>query len=270
MKDLLDLAIAHPLDTVALLLFFVCWLGYEPILTTISKKSGVIVKDLSVVRAAWMREMTIRNFKLYDSNLMGHAVDSATHFTSVNMILVAAIAGAMFSGHLPLSTARALGFAVATALLFQIKLALVLLCLARGLLNFVWSLRQMNYSAAAAGSIPEHLDERTARGFSEAMTDIIEPAMSNFSQGVRGYYFALAAGAWLFGPIYLIIATLGAMALLSWRQSRSQAARGLRKMRYLLENHPYPTTTRPVPPENIMEEASEIDADNDAPQQKSS
>jgi len=234
----------NPGDSLALLLFAFCWLGYEPLLKRLSRKGGTILKDLSVVRAAWMKEMTIRGMKLFDSNLMAHAVNSATNFSSANLLLIAAVAGVLFGGHAPLKTLSALGFDVTSTLLFQLKLALVLVCLTRGLLDFIWALRQMNYCAAAMGSLPEFMDSERAEKFSAAIANILEPAMSSFSQGVRGYYFSLAAGAWLFGPLYLALGSIGAIALLAWRQSRSSSAKGMRRLRELLEDHPYPTPVR--------------------------
>ncbi|EGF92784.1 hypothetical protein ABI_12220 [Asticcacaulis biprosthecium C19] len=234
----------NPLDSFALLVFFFCWLGYEPFLQKISKKSGFIVKDLSVVRSAWMREATLREIKLFDSNLMAHAVNSAANFSSANLLLIAAVGGVLFSGQVPLTTAKNLGFDVSTVLLFQMKLGLIVICLVRGLLDFIWATRQMNYTAAAMGSLPDRMDERTGREFAAAITNIVEPAMSSFSQGVRGYYFGLASAAWLFGPVPLIVASIGAIFLLGWRQSRSQSARGIRRLRELLEEHPYPTAPR--------------------------
>jgi uncharacterized membrane protein len=233
-------------DFVALLIFLGCWMGYEPMLKLLSKKSGLITKDMTVVRQAWMREMVIRSFKLYDSNLLAHGVNSMSFFASANLILIAAVAGAIFTGDLSLKSANALGIDTSSAGLLLLKLALVMVCLARGLLNFIWALRQTNYLVSAMGAIPEHIDEKSADAFTSAVSDIFDPAMSNFSQGVRGYYFSLAAAAWLFGPIALALASVGAACLLAWRQSRSQASRGLRRMRELLEDHPYPTRTRPI------------------------
>ncbi|MGA9659394.1 MAG: DUF599 family protein [Asticcacaulis sp.] len=236
----------NPFDIVAVLIYLLCWIGYEPFLKKISKKSGLISKDLSVVRHAWMKEMVIRSFKMFDSNLMNHAVQSASTFSSANLLLIAAVAGVLFGGQIPIASVKQLGIDVSSPVLLEIKLALVLLCLSRGFLNFIWSIRQMNYCAAAMGSLPDNMDKPTATAFSDAMSNILEPAMSNFSQGVRGYYFALAAAAWLFGPLALIIASIGAITLLGWRQSRSQTAMGLRQLRDLLEAHPYPTPTRPI------------------------
>lgn len=252
-------------DFAAFIIFLGCWMGYEPVLKLLSKRSGLIAKDMTVVRQAWMKEMVIRSFKLYDSNLIGHGVNSMSFFASANLILIAAVAGAIFTGDLSINSADALGIDTSSSAILLLKLALVMVCLARGLLNFIWALRQTNYTVAAMGAVPENIDEKNSHEFTLAITDIFEPAMSNFSQGVRGYYFALAAGAWLFGPIPLAIASLGAAGLLAWRQSRSQAARGLRRMRELLEAHPYPTRTRPIygeedAPTQTDETVSEIDA----------
>jgi uncharacterized membrane protein len=52
---------------------------------------------------------------------------------------------------------------------------------------------------------------------------------------VRGYYFALAAAAWLFGPVWLCAGVVSAFALLVWRQSGSPAARAIRMARRLIE-----------------------------------
>ena len=234
-ETLLTILRDNPWDALALVIFIFCWLGYEPFLKSIGKQVGVIRRDLSVIRAAWMREGAVRDVKLLDSNLMAHAVNSATHFSQANLILIAAVAGVLFGGHLQVSSAQALGFAITSPLLLQLKLALVIVCLARGLLNFIWALRQMNYCAAAMGSLPEHMSPAEGRDFGAALAQVLEPAMTNFSQGVRGYYFSLAGAAWLFGPLSLAVASIAAVVLLGWRQSRSQAAHGLRRLRELLE-----------------------------------
>ena len=64
---------------------------------------------------------------------------------------------------------------------------------------------------------------------------MLNPALSAFSQGVRGYYFALASAAWLFGPWWLAAGVTSAFALLIWRQAGSPAARAVRTARRLLE-----------------------------------
>ena len=71
--------------------------------------------------------------------------------------------------------------------------------------------------------------------YGQATASILNPALSTFSSGVRGYYFALAAAGWLLGPLVFIGVTLSCMALLVWRQLGSPAAKGVRRVRDLLD-----------------------------------
>lgn len=200
-----------------------------------SKKSGVLSKDLSVIRMNWMQRLATRELRLYDSQLIGHTMNSASFFASANLILIAAIMGAGFSGEFSPQIVKDLGINTNSGGLFAAKLTLIFLCLVRGFLDFTWALRQMNYCAAAFGSLPENLSEERAKKFSNALGEILEPAMVNFSQGVRGYYFTIAAATWLYGAVFLGFAAIAASLLLAYRQLFSPTARGIEKLRNALE-----------------------------------
>ena len=120
-------------------------------------------------------------------------------------------------------------------LLFEAQIALVLLALARGLLDFIWAIRQMNYCLAVIGAAPETDDKAFQRAYGDTAARLLNPALSSFNRGVRGYYFALAAAAWLFGPAAFILTTLAAITLLFTRQRRSPAARAVGDLRRMLE-----------------------------------
>ncbi|MBX7249919.1 MAG: DUF599 family protein [Caulobacteraceae bacterium] len=223
-------------DWIALGVFFICWLFYEPVLHSISRRSGAITRDMEVIRLAWMNAMTRREMRMVDSQLMGHAINSASFFGSASLILIAAVAGALFGGKGMLPDVSGLGVQVSAERL-EIKLALVIICLSRGLLDFIWSIRQQNYCLALIGAAPSG-DGPQSRAFAEAAAEVMNPALTAFSRGVRGYYFALAAAAWVYGAAWLAMAAVAATALLVWRQSRSPAAQGLRKARAALEQVP--------------------------------
>ena len=223
------------LDYAALALFFVCWLGYGPLLDLLARRTGTLNDDMTIIRRVWMTAMTHREIRLVDSQLMGHSINSASFFASTNLLLIAAVAGILFGGQSALEGVASVGGErVATAVL-EAKLALVLVCLVRGLLDFIWSLRQMNYTLALIGAAPEAHTEADRVALGEAATHLLNPALSAFSQGVRGYYFALAAAAWLFGSLWLGLGVVLAFCLLIWRQSGSPAARAIRSARRLLE-----------------------------------
>lgn len=221
------------IDWSALALFFLCWLGYEPLLSVLARRSGSLNADMLSVRRAWMRAMAHREMRLIDSQLMGHSINSASFFASANLLLIAAVAGVLFGGEQAMLSVADVGVETRSPEVLAAKLALVLICLARGLLDFIWSIRQMNYTLALIGSAPEEGEATDRMAFAEAAGAVLNPALGAFSQGVRGYYFALAAAAWLFGPIWLAIGVVSAFALLVWRQAASPAARAIRAVRRL-------------------------------------
>jgi uncharacterized membrane protein len=226
-----------PLEWVALAVYLVCWVGYAPLFRRLPHAGGVINANLNIVRMAWMTNMSRRKDRFIDSALLGHAINSASFFASSNLILIAALTGALVGGERTWSTVHNLPLVERTApLLFEAKLALIVAALARSLLDFIWSIRQQNYCLAAIGAAPLNASDETLKIYAAAVASILNPALSSFSAGVRGYYFALAAAGWMLGPIPFIVATLGATWLLASRQLGSRAAHGLRQLRLLIDS----------------------------------
>jgi uncharacterized membrane protein len=226
-----------PTDIAALTLFAIGWLLYQPALKRLSRRGGVINTDMTVVRRRWMANMAARENRFLDSQLMGHTLSSASFFASANLIVIAAAAGALFRSDTTYQTVAHMAVTeTGPRWLFQAKLALVVLALARGLLDFIWAIRQMNYTLAAIGAAPPtSAPPAVLKAYGEAAASVLNPALSSFNNGVRGYYFALAAAAWMLGPWAMIGAVLLAVVLLYARQVGSSAARGVRQMRQIIE-----------------------------------
>ena len=235
-----------PWDLGTLVLFLLIWIAYGPVLKWTSRSGGLINIDMIRIRGAWMRGMMARENRMVDSQLVGHTLNSASFFASSNLILIAASSGLLFGGE---SARRQLEHAPlvvhASQTLFETKLALIGITLARGLLAFIWSIRQLNYCAAAIGAAPVAGSRPDiAPAYADALGELLTRALSAFNDGVRNYYFALAAAAWLLGPAALALATLGATGLLVWRQSLSPAARAVHRLRLLLDSEEPPRTAR--------------------------
>jgi uncharacterized membrane protein len=223
-------------DLVALAVYGLAWLFYAPLLAAFARRrGGVLNTDLASIRGAWMFAAVRRETRLMDSQLLGHAIQSASFFASSNLILIAAAAGTLFGGDRTFRTVANLAVVqTSSRLLFEAQLALVLLALSRGLLDFIWAIRQLNYCIAAFGAVPEQVPADRQAAFADTLKRMINPALASFNAGVRGYYFALAAAAWLFGPWAFMAATVGAVSLLVWRQRRSPQATAIRDLRRLL------------------------------------
>jgi uncharacterized membrane protein len=235
------------LDIAAFTIFAIAWLFYEPILRRV-KSGNHVNSDMRVLRGAWMRAMAGRDNRIMDGQLLGNALHSASFFASSNLLLIAAVAGVLFGGQGAWQQIQGLEvLAPTTRMLFELKLALVLITLARGLLDFIWAIRQLNYCLAAVGAAPEP-GHPQGREWGDAAAGLLNPALSAFNTGVRGYYFALAAAAWLLGPIPFTVAVLGAVALLAWRQTRSAASSAIVKLRDMVEAREAEDAAKPPAP----------------------
>lgn len=220
-------------DAAALAIFLACWLGYGPFLRMLAR-GGVLNLDMDAVRLAWMRAMCARESRIVDGQLLGHTINSASFFASANLILIAAVGGVLFGGEGALQTVAGVVIE-APARVLEAKLALIVVCLSRGMLDFIWAIRQLNYSVALIGAAPDaEADPSRNRDYADAATEVLNPAVAGFNRGVRAYYFALAAGAWLVSPLFLALGALAAVALLAWRQMRSPASQGIHRARKLL------------------------------------
>ena len=164
-------------DGLALALFFLCWLGYGPLLAVLARRSGSLNDDMLVVRRVWMTAMAHREIRLVDSQLLGHSINSGGFFASTNLLLIAAVASVLFGGDQALQGVASIGEAAPTRML-EAKLALVMACLARGLLDFIWSIRQMNYALALIGAAPEVHTEADRVALGEAAAGLLNPTPS--------------------------------------------------------------------------------------------
>jgi uncharacterized membrane protein len=216
-------------DWAALIVFMLCWLFYSPF---VEGRGRSINQNMHVVRRHWMAMMVKRDNRFMDANLMGHVLNTASFFASTNLLIIAAVIGALFGGD---QTWKAISsfsiLAKSSHLVFDIKLALVILTLARGLLDFIWGIRQINYFLAVIGAAPVTENAEYAK----AAAALLDPAMSSVNKGVRAYYFALAAATWLLSPYAAVAATVGAVLLLANRQYNSDAARAVQRVRALLD-----------------------------------
>ncbi len=231
-------------DWTALAIFLIAWVLYEPFLKVAGRSGGVINADMTVIRRAWMRTLVVRENQFMDGQLLGQVLNSSSFFASSNLILIAAAVGMLFHGEESYKSAATLVvIKMSSRELFEGQLGLIALTLARGLLAFIWSIRQVNYCLAALGAAASMRHRAPAEAYADAVARLLNPALSSFNAGVRAYYFAAAAAAWLFGPCAFMGATLAAVTLLFWRQKFSPAAAAITSIRGILED----ATVDPIP-----------------------
>lgn len=216
------------LDRVALGWFVLAWLGYGQFIHQLRSPRSITWR-LRGIRRAWMHTMLGRDNRMTDAALIGHVVHSTTFFASTTMVALAALLGVLAGFDHGFSTLMELAFTAKTSrALAEAKLLLLVVVFAHTFLKLTWAIRQLNYSVALLGAAPVKLRPGQRDAVADHVAAVLSLTVSSFNAGIRGYYFALAALAWLLGPGAFALVTTGIVAMLLWRQFGSETADEIR------------------------------------------
>jgi uncharacterized membrane protein len=217
--EMLDiLGLIGPIDWAALGLLLVAsvgigWLIESPRLSRLS-----VTRLMSEYQREWMRQLTKRNNRIMDAQVLVSLRQGASFFASTSLIALGALL-ALIGNPQPLAGVAAGLVNVATpAQLLQAKLLLVVLFLANAFLKFVWSHRVFGYASVVMAAVPDDPADPHATPRAAQSAELNIRGMYNFNRGLRSMYFALAALGWLLGAAGLAIATLIVLWLLWSRE----------------------------------------------------
>jgi uncharacterized membrane protein len=207
-------------------LVFAAWAAYAPLLAAFGR--GTLNAQLHAVRRRWMRLSTSRENRTFDGVLLGHITNAMAFFGSATLIVLAGLLGALANVKSLYAMIAELHFLDASLSLFALKLAVVTFVLGWSFFAFTYALRKLSYTLALLGALPDGPDG-TAAGdvMIEETATVLTEAVKSFNNGIRGYYFAVAALMLFVGPVASMLTTLAVMALLLFRQTASRTARAI-------------------------------------------
>lgn len=227
----------NAIDLLALALFLVCWLGYSPFLRWRGRRVQVVASAMIDHRTAWMDGLIGRDMKVADTAIVGHIMSTAAFFASTTVIVIGALLGVLVNlgKHAPASAGA--WFSIGQPSPLELKVVLIIVVAVYAFQSFTWAIRQANFAAVMMGAAPQasSIDSVMRQNLAKCMGSIITGVADSYDNGMRSYYFAIAAITWVVGPLLMIMATIGVVALLFHRQTRSRTALALKEIAALRE-----------------------------------
>ena len=219
-----DFTLAH---AIAIALLFAAWTLYSPLLQLFGR--GTLNAQLGVVRLRWMTLSTSRQNRTFDALLLNQIINSVSFFGSATLIVVAGLLGTFANVQAVHGVISGLKFfAPMSVELLAVNLGLVVLVLAISFFSFTYALRKLIYTVALTGGLPEQAEETPLlKAQIEATAVVLSEAIRSFNNGIRGFYYAVAALFLLVGPLACMVATCAVMAMLFWRQTMTPTARAI-------------------------------------------
>ncbi len=213
-----------PSDAAAVGLLVLMWLGTGYRIENAPQSKASVSMIMARYRREWMVQFITRQPRIFDATILGNLRAGTTFFASACMIGIGGGLALIGNQEKLEDVAQNLSLDSAPALVWEIKILVVILFLANGFLKFVWSHRLFGYCAVVMASVPNDIDDPLALPRAGQAAEINITGARSFNRGLRSVYFALGAMAWMLGPIPLLAATLFTGFVL-WRREFASHSR---------------------------------------------
>jgi len=170
-----------------------------------------------------MHHMVTREPRVFDAQLVGNLRQGTAFFASATMIAIGGGLALVGNAEQLVGLANDLTLDNAPAIVWEIRLVVVLLFLSNSFLKFVWAHRLFGYCSILMGAVPNDPDAPTSYARAKQAAEINITAARSYNRAMRAIYFALAAAAWLLGASVLILASIITVAVLWRREFASQS-----------------------------------------------
>src|SRR6185436_12407321 len=143
-------------DWIAFALFFPAWAGYAVFARRRVGHQPSILASTNRVRRQWMLQTTYREVRVVDGVVIQNLSTSPSFFASTTILIIGGLLAVLGTADKASELARELPFAAKTsALVFDLKLLLLLAIFVYTFFRFTWSMRQYTFGALLIAALPE-------------------------------------------------------------------------------------------------------------------
>jgi uncharacterized membrane protein len=212
------------LDGVALALLVIVWIAYQWYADYGGAARPRLGREMDRFVHGWIERMVERDNRMVDVNVLRNLMRSSQFFASTTMLILGALVALMGYAEQAATVVAELPFGQQVSQrLWELKILVLLMIFVYSFFKFSWSLRQFGFSSILVGAAhkpPPRASEYAAD--IDRMAVILSFANRNFNQGLRAYYFGVAALSWFLHPALMMAVTAAVLYVLHQREFRSR------------------------------------------------
>jgi uncharacterized membrane protein len=203
------LGLFTPLDFWAVAMLFAGWVLVGLLIEHPPTRHASVSNLMARYRQEWMTQMIDRQPRVFDGQIMLTLRQGTTFFASTTMIAIGG--GFALLGNMErfVGVARDLTLEKDPAIVWEIKILILLVFLSNAFLKFVWAHRLFGYGSVLMAAVPNDPEAPSSTARAAQAGAVINTAARSFNRGLRAVYFALASAVFLLGPVAL----MGAVAI---------------------------------------------------------
>lgn len=222
------------LDLIALGYFVAVMLIYRVVAGPKGYNERSLVGAIQRQRVAWMHNMSLRgDHRTMDVILLNNLAQGNAFFASTTAIAIGGMAAVMGSGEKAQAVLDRLPYVQpSNPILWEVKLFVIMAIFIFAFFKFAWAFRLGHYTAIMIGATPllpaagaSAEQASVCREHAVRTAKVAGLAADHGNGGLRSFYYAIAAMAWFFHPLFFIAATTWVLAILVRRDFFSRSRR---------------------------------------------
>jgi uncharacterized membrane protein len=206
-------------DLAAFAWFVLCALGYKLFADHWRAAVG-LMGATARHRLAWMERMLERDNRIVDTTLVATMSNSVSFFAQTSIFILGGLIAVLGAQDRVREVIADVPFvATSSGILWEGKIALLIVIFVFAFFKFTWSLRQFNYLVVLIGAAPlfDRITAAETGPVARRAARMSDLAVNHFNVGIRAYYFGLAALAWFINA-WLFMAASAWVVLVLWRR----------------------------------------------------
>jgi uncharacterized membrane protein len=220
-------------DWLALVGFFVLWVGYAWFASYWGKRQSSLLVTTNRYRLYWMRQAAMRDPRMLDGLITQTLSNTPAFFSSTSILVIGGLFALLGTTDKATELMSEIPFAQTTTLVvFELKILVLVSIFVYAFFRFSWCMRQYTFVALVIGAMPPPEEFRSGKFDAQAYADraaaVVGAAAETFNDGLRAYYFSFAALAWFVSPLAMVVSALVVVAILYSREFHSDILRVLR------------------------------------------
>ncbi len=219
-----------PLDVTAMAWFLACWVGYTLAADSSRLRRRSMTAAMHEHRKGWMVAMLKRENRIVDIQIIGNQLNGAAFFASTTILAVGGLFALLGATDKAMAILADLPVALSTSrLAWEVKILLLVMTFIYAFFKFAWAFRLYNYCSVLIGSVPIEADnDPKAPEVATRAAAVNRLAARHFNQGLRAYFFILAALSWFVHPFLFMATTAWVVWVLYRREFRSRSLRAVK------------------------------------------
>ncbi len=211
-------------DLLALVWFAVLWITYVWYTDHRDTPRPTLRRQMDKFIREWIARMVERDNRMLDVNVIRNLARSSQFFASTTMLVLGALVALMGYAEKAAGVLAELPFTQQVSeRVWELKILLLVLIFVYAFFKFSWSIRQFGLCSILVGATrkpPADAEEYATH--IDRITTIVAFASNNFNNGLRAYYFGVAALSWFLHPVLMMIGTVAVLYILHQREYRSR------------------------------------------------